>query len=202
VLTTTNPAQAPVTGTDVWLKLVKRGPRYQSYYSTDGTNWTALYETGASLTNVKAGVFAYNRAGTATDVTASFDYFRLATSATAPGTVGGSVPPQLSLSLGAPASFGTFTPGVSRDYTASTTADVVSTAGDAALDVSEPGHLTNRAFTLPDPLQVTFSKRTWSAPVSHDPVTIAFTQHIGATDPLRTGTYAKTLTFTLSTTNP
>jgi hypothetical protein len=116
VLTTTNPAQAPVTGTDVWLKLVKRGPRYQSYYSTDGTNWTALYETGASLTNVKAGVFAYNRAGTATDVTA--------TSATAPGTVGGSVPPKLSLSLGAPASFGTFTPGVSRDYTASTTADV------------------------------------------------------------------------------
>ena len=33
-------------------------------------------------------------------------------------------------------------------------------------------------------------------------MTIAFTQPIGATEPLRTGAYAKTLTFTLSTTNP
>ena len=32
--------------------------------------------------------------------------------------------------------------------------------------------------------------------------TIAFKQAIGATDALRTGAYSKTLTFTLSTTNP
>ena len=32
--------------------------------------------------------------------------------------------------------------------------------------------------------------------------TIAFKQAIGATDALRTGSYSKTLTFTLSTTNP
>jgi hypothetical protein len=38
--------------------------------------------------------------------------------------------------------------------------------------------------------------------VSNDPVTIAFKQHIGANDPLRTGSYSKTLTFTLSTTTP
>ena len=38
--------------------------------------------------------------------------------------------------------------------------------------------------------------------MSNDPVTISFKQHIGATDALRTGTYSKTLTFTLSTTNP
>jgi len=38
--------------------------------------------------------------------------------------------------------------------------------------------------------------------VSNDPVTIAFKQHIGAGDALRTGTYAKTLTLTLSTTTP
>ena len=42
----------------------------------------------------------------------------------------------------------------------------------------------------------------YAGPVTHDPVAIAFGQHIGAGDPLRTGTYAKTLTFTLSTTNP
>jgi hypothetical protein len=31
---------------------------------------------------------------------------------------------------------------------------------------------------------------------------VQFQQTIGATDALRTGTYGKTLTFTLSTTNP
>ena len=44
--------------------------------------------------------------------------------------------------------------------------------------------------------------KTWSAPVSNDQVTVTFKQAIGATDALRTGTYAKTLTFTLSTTQP
>ena len=43
---------------------------------------------------------------------------------------------------------------------------------------------------------------TYSAPISNDPVTITFTQDIGATDALRTGPYSKTLTFTLSTTSP
>ena len=35
----------------------------------------------------------------------------------------------------AAATFGAFTPGVAKDYTASTTANVISTAGDAALTV-------------------------------------------------------------------
>ena len=38
--------------------------------------------------------------------------------------------------------------------------------------------------------------------MSNDPVTITFKQPIGATEPLRTGAYSQTLTFTLSTTNP
>ena len=38
--------------------------------------------------------------------------------------------------------------------------------------------------------------------MANDTVTIAFKQHIGAADALRTGSYSKTLTFTLSTTNP
>jgi hypothetical protein len=117
-------------------------------------------------------------------------------------TAGGTVAATLALTLGAPASFGAFTPGVGKDYTATTTANVVSTAGDAALSVSDPGHLGNGAFSLPQPLQVTLSKATWTGPVSNDAVTLAFKQTIAATDPLRTGTYSKTLTFTLSTTNP
>ena len=60
------------------------------------------------------------------------------------GTVGASVPATLSLTLGAPASFGAFTPGIDKDYTASTSANVISTAGDAALTVSGPGVLDER----------------------------------------------------------
>ena len=44
--------------------------------------------------------------------------------------------------------------------------------------------------------------KTYTAPVSNDAVTLAFRQHVDANDALRTGTYSKTLTFTLSTTNP
>ena len=79
---------------------------------------------------------------------------------------------------------------------------MVSSAGDATLSVSTPGHLTNGAFSLTDPLQVSLSKSSWTAPVSNDPVTIGFTQHIGASEAVRTGSYSQTLTFTLSTTQP
>jgi hypothetical protein len=118
------------------------------------------------------------------------------------GSPGGTVPATLSLTMGAAASFGAFTAGVAKDYTATTSANVISTAGDAALTVSDPGHLTNGAFSLPEPLVVELSKAAWTAPVSNDPVAITFKQHIKANDALRTGQYSKTLTFTLSTTTP
>ena len=141
--------------------------------------------------------------------------------------VGGTVPATLSLSLGTPAAFGAFTPGVTKDYTAATSATVVSTAGDGTLSVSDPssvatGHLVNGTFALPQPLQASATSPagnggafapvggsanpttllSYAGPVSNDPVSIAFKQHIDATDALRTGAYSKTLTFTLSTTNP
>src|SRR5262249_2890672 len=117
-------------------------------------------------------------------------------------TVGGTVPATLSLALGGAASFGTFTPGVAKDYTASTTATVISTAGDATLSVSDPGHLTNGASSLPQPLQVQIAPASWAGPVSNAAAAITFTQPIGADDALRTGSYTNTLTFTLSTTTP
>ena len=121
---------------------------------------------------------------------------------TSPSTVGGSVPGTLSLTLGAPASFGAFVAGIDREYAATTTAGVVSTAGDAALTVGDPGPLTNGTFTLAEPLRVELAKTVWTAPVSNDLVTVTFRQHIGATQPLRTGTYSRSVTFTLSTTSP
>jgi amidase len=122
-------------------------------------------------------------------------------------TVSGTVPPTLSLTLGAPAMFGAFTPGVTKSYTATTTATVISTAGDGAIAVSDPstnrtGHLVNGAYALPQPLQGLGVVKSYSGPVSNDAVAITFTQPIASTDALRTGTYSKTLTFTLSTTNP
>ena len=129
-----------------------------------------------------------------------------------PGDVGGTVPATLSLTLGTPASFGPFTPGVARTYDASTIATVISSAGDATLSATDPsaqnpGHLVNGSFFLPQPLKVQGSNlpstiKTYSAPISNDAVTVNFQQAIGAGDALRTGTYSKTLTFTLSTTTP
>jgi hypothetical protein len=115
--------------------------------------------------------------------------------------VGGEVPATLSLSLGAPVSFGTFTPGVAKEYLTSTTATVTSTAGDAALSASTVT-LTNGVFRLAQPVTVTPSKTAWPGPISNDTFPIAFKQSIGASEPLRTGDYSASVTFTLSTTTP
>ncbi|MBE2320745.1 family 78 glycoside hydrolase catalytic domain [Solirubrobacter sp. CPCC 204708] len=118
------------------------------------------------------------------------------------GRVGGTVPATLALTLDGAATFDPFIPGTARDYTAKTFANVISTAGNATLSVSDPGRMTNGAFTLAEPLRVAFSKSSWTAPVSNEKVDVEFKQLIKANDPLRTGTYSKTLTFTLSTTQP
>ena len=139
--------------------------------------------------------------------------------------VGGDVPATLSLTLGQAATFGAFVPGVDDTYTAAMTARVISTAGDALLSVNDPsenspGHLVNGTFSLPQPLQAKASSAAgagsgyatlgattvpllaYTGPVSNDEVTVSFSQAIAAGDALRTGTYSKTLTFTLSTTMP
>jgi peptidoglycan/xylan/chitin deacetylase (PgdA/CDA1 family) len=145
---------------------------------------------------------------------------RISTATPVPGDIGGTVPATLSLTLGAAAGFGAFIPGATRTYTATTTATVTSTAGDATLAVSDPdtvapGRLANGVFTLTDPLRaaangglqsaVTHAGApvlTYDRPVSNDVASLAFTQTIGASEALRTGSYSKTLTFTLSTTAP
>ena len=126
-----------------------------------------------------------------------------------PAVVGGTVPATLSLTLGASASFGTFQPGLARDYTATVAGSVTSTAGSATLTVSDPstfapGRLVNGTFALPQALRPALPAEVarYTAPVANHPLAVTFTQPIAATDALRTGTYAKTLTFTLSTTDP
>ena len=150
------------------------------------------------------------------------------TSVTQTTDVGTSVPSLLSLTLGSPATFGALAPTVSRDYTASTTATVLATSGDAKLTVSDPsstatGHLVNGTYSLPSALQANATSSTagvggpladvggaanpttlltYPGPTNSDAVVLTFQQHVGATDTLKSGGYSKTLTFTLSTTTP
>jgi hexosaminidase len=180
---------------------------------TAATNKTAngLYSVSGSHTYPRPGGYAAKvtvTRGTATS-SAAFD---VVLDAVAQGAAGGTVPATLALSLGAPASFGPFTPGVAATYTTTQAATVISTAGDAALTVadpstSSPGRLVNGAFALPQPLlaagqPLPATVKTWAAPTSNEAVAVEFKQPIGAGDALRTGSYSKTLVFTLSTTTP
>ena len=144
-----------------------------------------------------------DKAGNTTVQTVNYMVNRIAVPAAPAATVAAT----LSLTMGAPATFGAFTPGVAKEYTASTTANVISTAGDATLSVADAGttntgHLVNGTFVLPQPLQGLGVVKTYTGPVSNDQPTITFKQQVNAGDALRTGTYSKTLTFTLSTTTP
>jgi hypothetical protein len=142
------------------------------------TTYVTFDNSGPSLTLSVAGK---NGARTVDGTTGSPGLIATRTDqATAGGGVTGLVPPQFGLMLGAPATFAPSIAGVAKDYTAATTATVTSTAGDAALSVADASAV---------------------AP-GHDEVAIGLKQPIGAKDALRTGAYAKTLTFTLSTTTP
>jgi hypothetical protein len=145
--------------------------------------------------------------------------------------VGGDTPPTLNLTLGSPASFSPFIPGLSGVYSTSMTASVTSTALNAALTVADPGttapgRLVNGTFSLQSPLQAgavstyeyavkpmlpmgsvgtsaaPLALLNYNGPVGLDTVTLNFKQTVAETEALRTGGYSKTLTFTLSTTSP
>jgi hypothetical protein len=142
----------------------------------------------------------------------AIEFFGAKLARAASGGVSGTVPATLSLTLGPAPSLGAFIPGVNGTYTATGTANVISSAGDAALSVADPsptatGRLVNGTFSLASPLLVggnplPTTVKTWATPTSNEAVQLAFSQSIGANEALRTGTYSKTLTFTLSTTSP
>jgi hypothetical protein len=164
---------------------------------------------GANLDTSTVGTFTYSvtakdNAGNETTVTRSYTVIQ---ATNVDGGLNGSVPATLAVTLGAAPTFGTFVPGLGREYTASTTAMVTSSAGDATLTVADPssnhtGHLVNGSFFLAQPLQGLGTIKTWSAPTTGEIVPVTFKQAIGASEGLRTGAYGKTLTFTLSTTTP
>ena len=81
-------------------------------------------------------------------------------------------------------------------------------AADGSANASVPAQLslslgTPAAFTPGLGKDYTpTSLLTYGNPTSNDAVTIGFKQTIGVNEPPRTGSYSKTLTFTLSTTAP
>ena len=83
------------------------------------------------------------------DVRAQQFKLPLSVDATDGGGAAAACPATLALTLGRRRQLRRLPPGVARDYTATTTANVVSTAGDATLSVSEPGRLVNGSFSLP-----------------------------------------------------
>ena len=135
-------------------------------YGTDNTGTGATtsgsqHHTGAEVPVWASGPRAADIQGTIDQT----DIFSVLTNVRGPAgaadttqvaPVGGSVPATLGLTVGAPATFPAFQPGAARDYTASTTANVISSAGDAALSVADPtgtGRLVNGTFSLAQPLE-------------------------------------------------
>ena len=198
------------------------------YTCADATSGVAsCVATGLDTSTPGTRSYSVTATDNAGNTRTSTGSYTVLSATNAGGGTSGTVPATLALTLGTPATFGAFTPGVAKDYTAVTTANVVSTAGDAALSVADPsatatGHLVNGSFSLPAALQAKAASAagtggafanvggssaptsllTYSSPTSNDAVTVSFLQQIGANDALRTGAYSKTLTFTLSTTTP
>jgi hypothetical protein len=208
---------------------VKGQPVTVSYSCTDETaiaDCVGTLANGASLDTSVAGpgsftVTAHDAAGNTKVVTNTYSVVEQD-----PGDVGGSAPATLTLTLGPGATFAPFIPGTAKDYSTTMLAKVISTAADALLTVADPsatapGHLVNGSYVLAQALKASAASvngtsapladvgtpaaptplETWNGPANDD-VTLTFVQPIGASDLLRTGGYSKTLTFTLSTTQP
>ena len=200
------------------------------HYTTDGSTPTLASPTYEAQGPRRPGqILSINRLGVhdvkwiAVDMKGNVSPVQTQRFLIGPGvTVSGDVAATLSLTVNGPASLGVFTPGVARDYTTSMLGNVISTAGEATLSVSDPattntGKLVNDGFALPQVLQANANGgafapvggsanpttvHTYGGPVSNASVSFGFKQSIGSTDALRTGVYSKTLTFTLSTNTP
>ncbi len=143
--------------------------------------------------------------------------------------VEGEVPRTLSLeeSTCTTVKLGEFLPGVPANYHNTCAVTATDTGGNGKLTAEDKeakgheGHLMNGSYFLPKALEAKAIDAqslggggaltslespvvllSWSAPFSADVITTTFNQPIAKTDGLRTGTYAKTITLTLSTTEP
>ena len=187
------------------------------------TDCVGTVASGSAVDTSTAGSFTF----TVTSHDQAGDVSTMTHSYAVQTEAGGTTSSTLTLTLGAAPAFSPFVPGVPMDYLATTSAVVNSTAGDALLTVADPsavasGHLLNGDAPLPSALQAGATSPngtssgfqavpdtaspatllTYTGPVANEQVALSFKQTIGQADPLRTGTYAKALVFTLSTDQP
>jgi alpha-glucuronidase len=68
-----------IVGADgaIWLRLKKTGGTYRAYYSTDGSVYRFMGSTTLNVEPGRAGLVAFNRGGTSTDLNVAFDHFRV-----------------------------------------------------------------------------------------------------------------------------
>lgn len=70
-------ASSGANANTVWLRIVKSGTTYRTYYSPDGNTFTLLGTRTASFSNIRVGLYSNNGSGTTTDLNVAFDYFRV-----------------------------------------------------------------------------------------------------------------------------
>ncbi len=119
-----------------------------------------------------------------------------------PATVGGTVPATLALSLAGPVSLGTLHPGHRPRVHGLDHRHRHLDGGVRDAERLRPGPPDQRRLHARAAAPSGDDARGVERPVSNATVADHLQQAIGATDPLRTGTYTKTLTFTLATTEP
>ena len=74
----TTPMNGVLSGDNaIWLRMTKEGHTYTTSYSLDGSTWVPAWSTGATLSNLEVGPFAFNGAATTTSLQVAFDYFHL-----------------------------------------------------------------------------------------------------------------------------
>jgi alpha-glucuronidase len=68
-----------IVGADgaIWLRLKKLGSTYKAYYSRDGSVYRFMGSATLSAEPTQAGLVAFNRGGSATDLQVAFDHFRI-----------------------------------------------------------------------------------------------------------------------------
>ncbi|HWM00484.1 MAG TPA: DUF1349 domain-containing protein, partial [Nocardioidaceae bacterium] len=62
---------------ELWLRLAKSGNTYKAYYSSDGDVYRFMGSTQLSSEPARAGLMAFNRQGTSSDLDVAFDHFRI-----------------------------------------------------------------------------------------------------------------------------
>jgi hypothetical protein len=181
------------------------------------TSSVTLSELGAYMVEYRS----VDRGGNADSVKSVTFWINRPT--TVEGKISAIAPSVLGLSVN-PLQFNPFVAGLSETYTATTTASVTSTWPNAALSVYDPdpvngtnGRLLNGTSVIPRDMQVlnsvgSFSNignasspdtiATFDAQVASQSTPVTMRQQINSTDVLVAGEYAKSMTFSLSTSTP